>query len=125
MRFVSLIIFFNLLHVIFYVILNIAVTLDDDVENDDACKRIKEEIEKLKLDENKFREERVCMPNPKIVFNKACLLANKLSDINRFLLLDSLDELVKIKEIKLPELKKSPAKKLENIAQKIDDRILK
>ncbi|KAL6431847.1 hypothetical protein ACFW04_007362 [Cataglyphis niger] len=102
------------------------LTLDDDVENDDACKRIKEEIEKLKLDENKFREERVCMPNPKIVFNKACLLANKLSnDVNRFLLLDSLNKLVKIKEIKLPELEENPTKKLENVAQKIDKSTLK
>lgn len=101
------------------------MTLDDDVENDDDCKRIKKEIEKLKLDGNKFREERVCMPNPKIVFDKACLLANKLSDINRLLLLHSLDKLVKIKEIKLPELEESPSKKLENISREIDESILK
>ena len=69
------------------------MALDDDVEKSDDYKKIKEEVEKLKLDENKFREERVCMPNPKVIFDKACSLANKLSDDNdRFRLLHSLDK---------------------------------
>lgn len=100
------------------------MALDDDVEKNDDYKKIKEEVEKLKLDENKFREERVCMPNPKVIFDKACSLANKLSDDNdRFRLLHSLDKLVTLKEIK-SELKESPSEKLENVSQKMDKIIL-
>jgi len=85
------------------------------------CKRIKDEIEKLKFDEIKFKEERVCMPDPKIVYDKVYLLTNKLNDdTNKLLLSQALDKFVKLvkeKEIKPFELKGNPSEVLENTSQ--------
>lgn len=90
--------------------------MDDDTESDNS-KKIKDEVEKLKLDEIKFKEERVCMPDPKIVYEKAYSLANQLSDdINKLLLSQALDKLIKIKDIKPLELKENSSE-IENISQ--------
>ncbi|GAB1867613.1 Gem-associated protein 5 [Camponotus japonicus] len=98
-----------------------------DAESDN-CKRIKDEIEKLKFDEIKFKEERVCMPDPKIVYDKVYLLTNKLNDdTNKLLLSQALDKFVKLvkeKEIKPFELKGNPSEMLENTSQEnIDENI--
>lgn len=79
-----------------------AVDMKDDIENDDY-KNIKEEAEKLKLDVNKFNEERIYIPDPNIVFQKVYLVASKLSNSNRiqfFPFLNKFVEQVKIYEIK-------------------------
>lgn len=112
--------FYIFLQFLTYFTLNI--TVDDNAESDNP-KKIKDEVEKLKLDEIKFREERVCMPDPKIVYKKAYSLANKLSDdINQLLLSQALDKLVKLKDIKPLELKENPSEMLEDISQ-IDEKI--
>lgn len=93
----------------------------DDRESD-KCKRIKDEIEKLKYDEITFKEERVCMPDPKIVYDKAYLLTNKLNDTNKLLLSQALDKfvkekLIKEKDIKPFALKRIPSEVLQNTSQ--------
>ncbi|XP_071629250.1 gem-associated protein 5 [Temnothorax longispinosus] len=69
-----------------------AAETKDEIQNGDY-RNIEEEAEKLKLDINKFNEERVCIPNPNIVFHKACLIADRLKDSDK--LLQFLEELRK------------------------------
>ncbi|KYM76201.1 Gem-associated protein 5 [Atta colombica] len=67
------------------------VETKDKIENGDEYRNIEEEVEKLKLDINKFNEDRVYIPDPNIVLQKSCfLLAKKLRDstkkqLSRFL----------------------------------------
>lgn len=71
----------------------------DKIENGDEYRNIEEEVEKLKLDINKFNEDRVYIPDPNIVLQKSCfLLAKKLRDstkkqLSRFL--DKFEEDIK------------------------------
>ncbi|XP_029169369.1 gem-associated protein 5-like [Nylanderia fulva] len=63
-----------------------SVTSNTADEND-VYEKIEEEINKLKLEEKVFREERVYIPNSKVIFDKVCSLVHKLSNVNhnRFL----------------------------------------
>lgn len=78
----------------------------DDIENDDY-KNTEQEAETLKLDINKFNEERVCIPDPNIVFRKACSIATKLKikDGNKFQFLEFLEKL--FKEVKTFEVEEA------------------
>lgn len=64
--------------------------MKNEIENGDDYRNIEEEAEKLKLDINKFNEERVCIPNPNDVFHKTCSIVKKLKDSNKFYLLQFL-----------------------------------
>lgn len=64
--------------------------MKNEIENGDDYRNIEEEAEKLKLDINKFNEERISTPNPNDVFQKTCLIANKLKDSNQLHLLQFL-----------------------------------
>lgn len=78
--------------------------MKDDIENNDDYKNIEEEAEKLKLDINKFNEERIYIPNPKVVFQKAYLVASKMSDSNKLQLLQFLGKLIKlVKTVEIEE----------------------
>lgn len=57
--------------------------MKNEIENGDDYRNIEEEAEKLKLDINKFNEERICIPNPNDAFQKTCLIVNKLKDSNQ------------------------------------------
>ncbi|XP_029169359.1 gem-associated protein 5-like [Nylanderia fulva] len=102
-------------------LLNLCLTSNDDDADENDEKKMKEEIDKLKLEENEFREERVCIPKPEVIYDKASSLAWKLSDDNRFRFLHTLEELINVQEINQPELKETLSKKLKNIPQEIDD----
>ncbi|XP_011872793.1 PREDICTED: gem-associated protein 5 isoform X2 [Vollenhovia emeryi] len=70
-------------------------TKDKMVENSDDYRDVKEDVEKLKLDINKFNEERVSIPDPNMVFRKACLIAGELKDDNnKFQLLQFLEKVI-------------------------------
>lgn len=70
-----------------------------EIENSDDYNNIEKEAEKLKLDINKFNEERVCIPDPNIIFHKAYSIVDKLKDSNKLQLLQFL-------EIKLSQFSK-------------------
>ncbi|KYN08591.1 PREDICTED: gem-associated protein 5 [Cyphomyrmex costatus] len=75
-----------------------AVEIRDKIENGDEYRNTEEEAEKLKLDVNKFIEDRVNIPDPNIVLQKAGFVANKIKDDNNKLqLLQFLDKFVEIK----------------------------
>lgn len=79
--------------------------MKNEIENGDDYRNIEEEAEKLKLDINKFNEERVCIPNPNNVFHKTCLIVNKLKDSNQIHLLQFLEKVSK--DIKAFEIKET------------------
>lgn len=91
---------------------------DDDADGNDDYKKTKKDVDKLKLEENEFREKRVCMPKPEVIYEKASSLACKLSDDNRFAFLHILEDLIKIQEI---NEQKGLSEKLKNMSEEIDE----
>jgi len=87
--------------------INFSAEIKDETENGEY-KSIEEEAEKLKLDINKFNEERVHIPDLNVVFRKACYVANycELRDSNKFQLLQFLAK-NSFKEIKILELEEN------------------
>jgi len=65
------------------------VETKDKIENDYS--NIEEEAEKLKLDINKFNEERVGIPDVNFIFYKAYSIAKKLGDSNKLQLVQFLE----------------------------------
>lgn len=65
----------------------------DESENDDDYRDLEKEAQELKFNINKFKEERVYIPNPDTVCQTARLVAIKLRDSNKIQLLQFCDEL--------------------------------